>query len=74
MEFPLNETSLMIFCGLPIVQSIELLHRVSLKPKVYTNKLYLVRAISPTFIVVTVKPRLSGLVGRQAKSARGGTL
>ena len=67
MEFPLNETSLMIFCGLPIVQSIELLHRV-------TNKLYLVRAISPTFIVVTVKPRLSGLVGRQAKSARGGTL
>lgn len=50
MEFPLNETSLMIFLVSPLVQSIELFHRVWLKPNAI-NKVYLVREISPTFVV-----------------------
>ena len=50
MEFPLNETSLMILLVSPLVQSIELFHRVWLKPNAI-NKLYLVREISPTFVV-----------------------
>jgi len=50
MEFPLNETSLMIFLVSPLVQSIELFRRVWLKPNAI-NKLYLVREISPTIVV-----------------------